>query len=280
MKKLSKLTMFFLAGVGIYFQQNKVVKKSTYEIKSNKIPASFDDFKIAQLSDIHCDKIGFSDLIFLKNLRDEKPDIIFITGDILDSYRNNSAVAHNILSQIADIAPCYFVSGNHELRLTEEYEKLKLVLKKLGITNLNNSNVELKRDNETIKISGIEDFNYFIYSDRTNYYANHKNMLVDLYDENIFTILLAHRPEKFDIYNEVGYDLIFSGHAHGGQWNVPFVGRIFSPSQGFFPTYTNGIYKNTNSTMIVSQGLGNSSFPTRINNRLELVIVKLKTGEV
>ena len=92
--------------------------------------------------------------------------------------------------------------------------------------------------------------------------------------------MLSHRPEKFPIYAEARYDLIFSGHAHGGQWRIPFIGGIFSPSQGFFPEYTSGCYTKDSSTLIVSRGLGNSSFPIRINNRIELVLVTLKKREI
>ncbi|QWQ39086.1 metallophosphoesterase [Gemella sp. zg-570] len=273
--KIKKYILASLSLIATYLYQNKFVKKNSFKINNSKIPPSFRGFKIIQLSDIHCDKIGFSDQIFFDNIRKEKADLIFITGDILDSYRNNSATAYNILSQLVDMADCYFVSGNHELRLGDEYENLKKVLDKLGIKNISNRKVSLKRGNDKIIISGIEDFNYFLVDDYKNYYANHRNTLLANYDSGEFNILLAHRPEKLYIYSEVGFDLVFSGHAHGGQWNIPFVGRIFSPSQGFFPKYTHGIYKEKNTSMIVSQGLGNSSFPTRINNNLEYIVVEL-----
>ncbi len=275
-KKLLKLGLFSLASSLIYIEQNKLIKKTKHTILNNKIPSSFHNFKIVQLSDIHCEKIGLSDQLFFESIKKEKPNIIVITGDILDSYRNQSEVAHNILTQICDIAPCYFVSGNHELRLLKEYDNLKNVFEKLNIINLSNENKELVINGEKINLVGVEDFNYFIKKDKENYYAHHYKMLKNLYNEQYYNILLAHRPEKFSIYEEIGYNLIFSGHAHGGQWNIPFIGRIFSPSQGFFPVYTNGIYKKNNSELIVSQGLGNSSFPMRINNKLELVVVTLK----
>lgn len=274
-KKLCKISGMIGAASLAYYHQNKTIKVSTHEISSEKLPEKFKGFKIAQVSDIHCEKIGGSDQLFLQTLKKENPDIIVITGDVLDSYRNNFEIAYNILAQIAEIAPCYYVSGNHELRLDNEYKELKLVLDKLGIINLCNSFREIYKDGDSIILSGVEDFNYFIKQDISNYYSNHRNMLLSLYHPEKYNILLAHRPEKFFVYSEVGYDLIFSGHAHGGQWNIPFLGRIFSPSQGYFPEYTHGCYTAKNSNMIISQGLGNSSFPMRINNRLELIIVTL-----
>ena len=185
-------------------------------------------------------------------------------------------IAYNILCQLSVISQCYFVSGNHELRLPEEYEKLKEMLNKLNITNLNNSSILLEKNSKSINLAGVEDYNYFKNEDNLNHRANFIKTLEELYSPNHFNILLSHRPEKFPIYVDIKYELIFSGHAHGGQWRVPFVGGIFSPSQGFFPKYTNGNYVLKDSTMIVSQGLGNSSFPIRINNRIELVLATLK----
>ena len=257
-------------------RQNKKLKVRRTTLKFDKLPQAFDNFKIAQVSDIHCDKVGLSDLSFINKIKNFNPDMIVITGDILDSYNNNMDIAYNILSQLTIIAPCYFVSGNHELRLPKEYAELKNIMKKLNITYVHNSNLLITKNNESLNLIGVEDYNFFKNEDKLNHRANFTKTLEKLYSPNHFNILLSHRPEKFPIYVEAKYELIFSGHAHGGQWRLPFVGGIFSPSQGFFPKYTNGNYVLKNSTMIVSQGLGNSSFPIRINNRIELVLATLK----
>ena len=257
-------------------RQNKKLKVRKTTLKFDKLPQACDNYKIAQVSDIHCDRVGLSDLSFIKKIKDFNPDIIVITGDVLDSYNNDMDIAYNILSQLAIIAPCYFVSGNHELRLPEEYEQLINIMKKLNITYMNNSNQLITKNNESINLVGVEDYNFFKNEDNLNHRANFIETLKELYSTNHFNILLSHRPEKFPIYADLKYELIFSGHAHGGQWRVPFVGGIFSPSQGFFPKYTNGNYALEDSTIIVSQGLGNSSFPIRINNRIELVLATLK----
>ena len=257
-------------------RQNKKLKVRKTTLKFDKLPQAFDNFKIAQVSDIHCDRVGHSDLSFIKKIKDFNPDIIVITGDVLDSYNNDMDIAYNILSQLAIVAPCYFVSGNHELRLPEEYEQLINRMKKLNITYLHNSKLFITKNNESINLVGVEDYNFFKNEDKLNHRANFIKTLEELYSPNHFNILLSHRPEKFPIYADIKYNLIFSGHAHGGQWRIPFVGGIYSPSQGFFPKYTNGNYLLEDSTLIVSQGLGNSSFPIRINNRIELVLATLK----
>ena len=273
-RKLLALAPIFVASSII--RQNKKLKVRKTTLKFDKLPQAFDNYKIAQVSDIHCDRVGHSDLSFIKKIKDFNPDIIVITGDVLDSYNNDMDIAYNILSQLAIIAPCYFVSGNHELRLPEEYEQLINIMKKLNITYMNNSNLLITKNNESINLVGVEDYNFFKNEDNLNHRANFIKTLEELYSPNHFNILLSHRPEKFPIYADIKYELIFSGHAHGGQWRIPFVGGIFSPSQGFFPKYTNGNYVLEDSTMIVSQGLGNSSFPIRINNRIELILATLK----
>ena len=273
-RKLLALAPIIVASSII--RQNKKLKVRKTTLKFDKLPQAFDNFKIAQVSDIHCDKVGHSDLSFINKIKNFNPDMIVITGDILDSYNNNMDIAYNILSQLAIVAPCYFVSGNHELRLPEEYEQLINRMKKLNITHLHNSKLFITKNNESINLVGVEDYNFFKNEDNLNHRANFIKTLKELYSSNHFNILLSHRPEKFPIYADIKYDLIFSGHAHGGQWRIPFVGGIFSPSQGFFPKYTNGNYVLKNSTLIVSQGLGNSSFPIRINNRIELVLAILK----
>ncbi|AME09094.1 MULTISPECIES: metallophosphoesterase [Gemella] len=255
-------------------KQNKKLKLSHFNLPFKNLPKNFHNFKIAHISDIHSAKIGISDLIFIKKLKNEHPDIIVITGDMLDSYKNDMDCVYNILSQISEIAPTYFVSGNHELRLPDEYEKLKTILAKLGIVNLNNSNVFLTKENENINLAGVEDYNFFKKSlDHRNSFNTKLN---NLHSNDKFNILLSHRPEKIKNYVLTGFNLVLSGHAHGGQWQIPFIGGVFSPSQGFFPKYSKGIYKENNTTLVVSCGLGNSSFPLRINNQIELVIITLK----
>ena len=273
-RKLLALAPIIVASSII--RQNKKLKVRKTTLKFDKLPQAFDNFKIAQVSDIHCDKVGHSDLSFINKIKNFNPDMIVITGDILDSYNNNMDIAYNILSQLAIVAPCYFVSGNHELRLPEEYEQLINRMKKLNITHLHNSKLFITKNNESINLVGVEDYNFFKNEDNLNHRANFIKTLKELYSSNHFNILLSHRPEKFPIYADIKYELICSGHAHGGQWRIPFVGGIFSPSQGFFPKYTNGNYVLEDSTMIVSQGLGNSSFPIRINNRIELILATLK----
>ena len=270
------LALVPIVAAGALIKNNKQLKVTNYNLEFKNLPEEFHNFKIAQVSDIHCDKVGISDLFFLEKLCKFSPDIIVITGDILDSYRNDMDIVYNILSQLSAVAPCYFVTGNHELRLPKEFEELKNMFERLNISYLHNEVRSIYKTNDKINLIGIEDYNYFKAKDKLNHRENFQDILSKLSDKNEFNILLSHRPEKFDFYVKEKYNLVFSGHAHGGQWQIPFIGGVFSPSQGFFPKYIHGVYEKENTKLVVSQGLGNSSFPIRINNQIELVLVTLK----
>ncbi|MNM79644.1 putative metallophosphoesterase [compost metagenome] len=175
---------------------------------------------------------------------------------------------------ITDIAPIYFIPGNHESRI-ESYNELCDRLTSSGVKILNNKNVFIQKDSSSIGLIGLDDPAFIQTSNQDELF---KKLLVDLSKDidSDFKMLLSHRPEKIVDYKDAKVDLVFSGHAHGGQFRIPFVGGLLAPNQGFFPKYTSGIYKEDNTSMIVSRGLGNSIFPFRINNSPELVVVTLE----
>ena len=186
-------------------------------------------------------------------------------------------VALEFAWQAGKIARVYYVSGNHEARVPE-YEDLKNGLVKAGAVILENQKVRITREGESITLMGIDDPSF-----QENYLLGDaegvaKQAISDLQDASDgYTILLSHRPELFDTYVDSGVDLVFSGHAHGGQFRLPFVGGLVAPNQGFFPQYDAGQFDEENTTMIVSRGVGNSIIPIRFNNRPEIVVAQLKS---
>lgn len=213
------------------------------------------------------------DLIGL--LQDAKPDIIVITGDMIDSYDTHVDIAIAFAEKAVTIAPCYYVSGNHESRLGE-YAELKAAFDRLGVTVLEDETATISKNGETINIVGVIDPSF-----KTVYKTDNESAVLDdalaaiKHQDGEYTILLSHRPEMFEIYAKYGIDLVFSGHAHGGQFRLPFVGGLYAPSQGVFPKYDAGVFTDGNTSMVVSRGIGNSSFPIRFNNRPELVLAVL-----
>ena len=168
---------------------------------------------------------------------------------------------------IKDIAPIYYVSGNHEIYY-KRFIKLKKILAKLNIKVLENKSVSLKLKNN-INLIGINDISY-----------NKKNIekvIKSLIKENEYNILLSHRPEIFEKYVESKVDLVFTGHAHGGQFRIPLIGGVYAPGQGIFPKYTSGVYEKNETKMIVNRALGDSGIVIRINNMRDIVLVTLKS---
>ena len=257
---------------------NATVGVTHYTVASDRLPQAFNHFKIVVVSDFHNAEFGKENDTLIKLIEKEKPDIIAFTGDLVDSRRTDIETAEDLVRNLAEIAPCYYVTGNHEARLGEQYQKLEKILLEENVVVLHDRYTELTRNNETILIAGLEDPNF---TDINS--AVHNSMLKTKLDgmnlSDSYCVLLSHRPEAFEAYKSAGADLVLSGHAHGGQFRLPFIGGIAAPNQGLFPKYDGGMYSENHTTMIVSRGVGNSIIPVRINNRPEIVCVELICDE-
>ena len=235
------------------------------------IPSPFNNFKIISISDLHNKSFGKDNDILLNKIKKQRPDIIVITGDLIDSYQPNLNRVYKLISKIVDIVPIYYVNGNHELRF-KDYQLFEDNLKSLGVHILNNKIVKLTREQETINLIGINDPSKYQSLSISN---DHLNKLLTQTKHADYTILLSHRPELMPLYKEKNINLILSGHAHGGQIRLPFTQGLYAPNQGFFPIYTAGYFIENDTAMVVSRGLGPSSFPLRINNKPDLVEIIL-----
>ena len=282
MKKPNKKTVLIVSVLvilclGIWtLWGNIALEVNEYEIVSDRIPEAFAGFRIAQVSDLHNKDFGEGYGQLLTLLSQINPDIIVVTGDLIDSRQTDLDIAMEFAWQADKIARVYYVSGNHEARIPE-YEDLKIGLVKAGVVILENQKVQITREGESITLMGIDDPSFqedYLFGDSESVA---RQAIEDLQNESDgYTILLSHRPELFDLYVETGMDLVFSGHAHGGQFRLPFVGGLVAPNQGFFPKYDAGQFAGENTTMIVSRGVGNSIIPIRFNNRPEIVLVTLR----
>ena len=246
-----------------------------YNVKSEDIPSEFDNFRIVQISDLHNAEFGENNEKLLLMLKQADVDIIAITGDMIDSRDTDVDVAISFAQKAVNIAPVYYVNGNHESRVLGEYEKLKQGLTDAGVTILENSSADITIGDETITLIGISDptFQMELVDDTMEQNISHQLMSV-IPDNDNYKVLLAHRPEYFDVYAG-NVDLVLSGHAHGGQFRIPFIGGLVAPGQGFFPEYYEGSHIKENTEMIVSRGIGNSIIPFRINNKPEIIVAEL-----
>lgn len=255
---------------------NTAVELNKHTIASDRIPKEFEGFKIAQISDLHNAEIGNNNEKILELMVEAEPDIIVITGDMVDSRRPNIEVAFDFAKEALKIAPCYYVNGNHELRM-EEYEEIRNGLEKLGVKILENQKVLLSEKEAEITLIGVSDpsvESMLLKVDEDDLMKSYLDGIVN--DDDNYKILLSHRPELIDVYADSKIDLAFTGHAHGGQVRLPIIGGIVAPKQGFFPKYDSGLYIEEETNMIVSRGIGNSLFPLRFNNRPEVVLIELQ----
>lgn len=274
------LTIFLLAFISLTIKisiDNWVIEKEIIEVKSSKLASEFDDFTIAHISDLHNAKFGKENKILISKIAKQKPDIIVITGDLIDSRRTKIEVALEFLEKAKEIAPIYFVSGNHEIRLREQYEEFKNNMSSLGVYVIDGKCENIVRGDSQISIYGVEDplskenaKEISVMQEITNSRIKELNILEK---NNQFNILLSHRAEHFRAYEQNKIDLTFAGHAHGGQWRTPFNKRALLAQDN---TYVSGRYVHKYGEMIVSRGLGNSVIPFRLNNNPHLIIAKLK----
>jgi uncharacterized protein len=273
--KFVMVLLVLAALISFSYYHNNFISITKVNVISKKIPQSFNGFKVVHLSDLHNKMFGKNQSNLIKLINKAKPDIIVITGDLVDSRRYNEEKSMILINKLVGSYPVYYVTGNHEWR-SGKYSSLEEKLNKAGVKILKDIYTNIIKNNEKIVISGVDDPSKYNYDDK--YSSSFKNSLnAALKDTSIrdFRILLSHRPERLSQYQSSKIDLALSGHAHGGQVRIPFIGGIVAPHQGFFPKYTSGAYTENGTTMIVSRGLGNSIAPQRVFNRPEIVVVTL-----
>lgn len=270
---LCALLALTLAFGGWVIWANTALERTDYEIASNRLPREFEGFRIAQIADLHCAEYDEGNHKLLSMLKDAQPDIIVFTGDTVDERHPDKSATLEFLRACVQIAPCYFVTGNHECAMNrKDYYALEAQIREIGVDVLHAETVTIERGGASITLLGVDDENF-------EGILHSPEQLRELADTDGFTVLLSHRPEYFGRYAEAQIDLTFSGHAHGGQFRLPLIGGLYAPGQGTFPAYDSGVYTYGNANMVVSRGIGQSSFPLRFNNRPELVIVTLTSTQ-
>lgn len=245
--------------------QNRHLETTYYTYKAEQLGADLEGYRIVQISDLHNVKFGKNNQKLVDRIRECEPDMIVLTGDLVDSNHTNVDRAVQFVDEIVKICPVYYVTGNHEYWLEKsEYDELMDGLVSAGVVILDDQVVEISRGDAKFRLVGLDEKSL---ADGT--------LEALLSDEKELTVVLAHEPQYLARYAGTGVDLVLSGHAHGGQFRLPFVGGIVAPDQGFLPEYTAGEYYMNGTEMIVSRGLGNSVIPVRLFNYPEIVCVEL-----
>lgn len=282
-KKLKRILVCLLLAGGLFlfcYFENNAITVSDFEIRSKDIPPDFDGCVIVQISDLHNKLFGENQHRLISKLEKQNPDLIVVTGDLVDSNHTDVEKALLFIDEAVKLAPVYFVTGNHDNWLSEENTgQLYEGLEKAGVTVLDDEfhKLSMGNDEECIYLMGVDDGTLATKSalQDTLSAMMEETGESEGEEDSAFRILLAHEPQLMPVYAEYDIDLVLSGHAHGGQFRIPFIGGFVAPDQGFLPKYTKGLYVENDTSMIVSCGLGNSVIPQRLLNRPELVTITL-----
>lgn len=245
---------------------------SRYEVKSQKLPESFDGFKIVQLSDLHGAEFGEDGMGLVEKVEELEPDIIALTGDFVTDEGDLAAV-EKLAARLTELCPVYFVSGNHEFD-SGLAVKVRNILERAGVKYLSNEYLTISRGEDEILLGGVED--PLAYADMLS--PDELAQKMNDAAPDAFKILLGHRNYWMTEYPELPVDLIFCGHAHGGLIRIPGVGGLIGTDRRLFPDFDAGEYNNGRYTLIVSRGLGNSVPIPRVFNRPEIVCVELSSA--
>ncbi len=235
-----------------------------YNYTSERIPESFDNFKIVHLSDLHCKNFGKNNSKLIDEINKLEPDLILITGDNIDKFHPDITPLEHLFAGISNTAPIYSISGNHECDNFDLYAQLLSLYQKYNITDLDDKEMFFTVGEDSIILKGLGAFQNKLMWDKD--FMTNKN-------PEVFTILLDHYPQ-LNYLGQYEYDIILSGHIHGGVIRLPYLGGIINNDGSLFPEFDGGEYKLWKSTMYVSRGLGDTLIP-RINNNPEIVCITL-----
>lgn len=274
LKKHWLLTIFLLLIVAciVIVIENKQLHVKYYDIESTKIGSNYDGYTIVQLSDLHNSEFGENNSVLIESIKSDHPNIIVITGDLMDKDSNIESII-SLCTSLKEIAPIYYVNGNHEGRLTDyQYNYLVDSLIEIGVRVLENQALLLQQGDQQLQLIGIDDNNID--------WSTLANTVNELKMSNeAYTILLSHKPQYVDAYNLCDVDLILSGHTHGGQIRLPFIGALIVPEQPLFPKYDQGLFELNDKSLIISNGLGESIVPIRFLCPRSYNVITLKSEQ-
>jgi hypothetical protein len=276
---MKKLLVLFLLIVTFAYYSNNALEITEYSMTHSNWPKSLDGYRIVHLSDLHNKSFGRNQKHLLEKIDVLDPDLIIMTGDLIDRHHYDKEPALQLMEGCIDLAPTAYVTGNHEIWHGSS-DSLMTELRSMGVIVLNNETIHFTTSNGSYMLTGIGDRADFMEQ------VDYDSMLDELsktsknpseIQGSDFNILLSHRPEQFESYVYSKYDLVFSGHSHGGQFRLPFLGGLIAPNQGLLPKYDGGFFQENDTTMIVSRGLGNSIMPLRLFNQPEIPVLTLRS---
>lgn len=272
-KKRKKKIVLLILLVLVIVACDVRLKSVIYKFDSYKIDAPV---KIAFISDLHGNWYGKGQKTLINAIDKQNPDLVLFGGDIFDdkiSYKESE----DTISVLSKKYKCYYVSGNHEY-WSKDIKNIYNIIESYGVTILSGDVDTIEINGQTINICGLDDPEDYVYMAEGISIEEQIKAIDEMVNRDYYTVLLSHRPEYYDLYSEYGFDLVLSGHAHGGQWRIPLIlNGLYAPNQGLFPEYAGGVYDYEGGSLVVSRGLDRQGVMVpRIFNRPEIVFIEIK----
>ncbi|GBU27446.1 metallophosphoesterase [Treponema sp. R8-4-B8] len=268
--------ILFLIVIIYLISSCTTISTKTYQVETTLLEEQ-NIIKIVLISDLHSTIHGKNQSILINKVKDINPDLIVLSGDIFDDIVPMTGTKL-LLAGISSVAPIFYVTGNHEY-MSRNIRKIRETLASYGVIILSDEYAIIEINNTEIVIAGIEDpYKKKYETPRYNQKDSMESAFRELDNIQLYKILIAHRPEKIEDYKKYSFDLILSGHTHGGQIIIPnMINGLYAPNQGFFPKYGGGIYTHGKITHIISRGLSITPLLPRIFNPPELVIIIIES---
>lgn len=264
------------------FASSHWLKVNSYQVSDDSSEAN-GSLRVIVLADIHDHEFSADNSGLVSQVAAQEPDIILLAGDMLNSYSENSDIACNLVNRLTEIAPVYYGLGNHELDYMEEHPELQSELEAAGAVVLEEDYIDVEVAGVPVRIGGTYEYAFNLAGrDDDGLEADRvevKHFLEEFVDTDAYKIMISHRPDSFifaDAAEAWDIDLVVSGHLHGGQVVVPFLGGVYGGDQGWFPEYVHGMYEKGQIHLFVTSGLGtNEKAVTRVNNRPEIAVIEV-----
>ena len=269
-----------LTGVFSLYASKHFLQCSHYQIRDERIQ---EPFRIVFISDLHNSVFGKENEKLISKIRQQKPDLILITGDLINETQEDLSIAIHLIEALSQEFPVYVSLGNHEIGYQKRYDSdIVFLYEQAGAKVLEFAYEDIKVNGQSIRLGGI-----YGYCLAEKYESNatregEREFLKDLQDSSLYTILMCHMPVTWIInnsLNEWDFDLVLCGHAHGGQIRIPFVGGLYAPDQGYFCGKEAGLYYSDDQEkmMLLTRGLGSTEKIPRLNNIPEIVVIDMRS---
>lgn len=273
-RRAVRALVLLLAVIVFFYWQNFSIQTEEVAVASPALPRAFDGLRIAEIADLHGRQFGTDSAGLLHAVENAAPDLICINGDLFDENTDLSMLTP-LLRGLVSIAPTFYVTGNHEFQVARRNE-IFAHMEQVGVRVLRNEYTLLTRGASSVVIAGVDD----------PCGAYDRKMPDELVAEiraevgqDAYILMLAHRNDTLSMWAELGVQLVLTGHCHGGVVRLPFVGGVFGTEQQLFPAYDAGLFREGETALYVSRGMGYSRVHLRLFNRPHLPVLILRCGE-